>query len=240
MVLLALTPRLRAGDDAQVQADFGLASRYVFRGVERAQASAQAGLGVSRDNFSGSLWSNQSLKSGEGREMNLGAAYSSHFTEQLQIEAKVIQYWSGGGPAGQTKHSFEGGLTASLAPINGFTPSVAYFHDFRLRADTTQGGLTYSIPLTGLGTFVDLNFFAGCAAGDDWRPDTPGPRRKDSYGYWGAEANLPYNISYLVPHSTLVAGFHYASTTGRSAMNGPFGLFSGQNLWVTLGVNLDF
>ena len=239
-VLLAWAPELRAGDDPQVQTDFGLASRYVFRGVEKARASTQAGLGVSQDNFTGSLWTNQSLKSSEGRDLNLGAAYSAHFTEQLQLEAKVTQYWSSGGPPGQTKHSLEGGLTATLAPINGFTPSVGYFHDFRLRSDTTQGGLAYSIPLTGLGAFLDLNLFAGCVAGDDWRPDAPGPRRQDGYGYWGAEANLPYNISYLVPHSTLVAGLHYTNTAGRSALNGPFGMSGGRNFWVTLGVNLDF
>jgi hypothetical protein len=48
---------------------------------------------------------------------------------------------------------------------------------------------------------------------------------------------LPYRIGQ---HSTLVAGLHYADTSGRSPTNGPFSLSSGQNFWVTLGVSLDF
>ena len=223
-----------------MQAGLGLASKYVFRGVEKAAASTQAELALARDGFRGSLWANQPFKPGGGRDLNLGAAYSSPVAECLVIEVKATQYWTNGGPAGETRHSFDSGLTVSLVPIKGFTPSLAYFHDFRLRADTTLGGLAYSVPLTGLGTFLDLNFFAGCTAGENWRPDSTGRPRRDGYGYWGAEANLPYSLGYLVPHATLVTGLHYTNTKGRSATNGPFGLSGGQNFWLTLGVNLDF
>ena len=134
-------------------------------------------------------------------------------------------------------HSFEAGLNATWAPIDGFTPSLACYHDCRLRADTGQASLAHSFALTGFGAFLDLNFFAGWTTGGDWRPDAPGPRRHDSYSYWGAEAHLPYRIG---PHSTVIAGLHYADTSGRSPTNGPFSLSSGRNLWITLGVSLDF
>jgi hypothetical protein len=101
-----------------------------------------------------------------------------------------------------------------------------------------QVSLARSVALTGLGAFLDLNLFAGWATGEDWRPDAPGARRRDGYSYWGAETYLPYRI----PGSryTLVTGLHYADTTGRSPINGPFSLSGGQNFWVTLGVSLDF
>jgi uncharacterized protein (TIGR02001 family) len=235
--LLAGAPAMPAEEAPLVSADLGYASRYVFRGVDKTGAATQAGLEFARDNFSGGLWTNQPFKRGEGSEVNLNAAYSAQVGKSLTLEASARNYWFDGGPAGATKHSFEAGVSATLAPIQGFTPGLAYYHDFRLRADTTQATLAYSIALTGIGTFLDLNLFAGSSTGDDWRPDAPGPNRHDSYGYWGAEAHLPYRIGL---HSTLVAGLHYAEAGGRSTANGPFGLSGGQNLWFTLGVSLDF
>jgi uncharacterized protein (TIGR02001 family) len=235
--LLAGAPAMPAEEVPLVSADLGYASKYVFRGIEKTGAATQGGLEFSRDNFRAGLSTNQPFRRGEGDETNLSAAYSGPVGEGMTLEASVRNYWRNGGPAGDTRHSFEAGVAATLPPIKGFTPSVAYYHDFRLQADTVQAALAYSIALTSIGAFLDLNLFAGGSAGDDWRPDATGPHRHDSYGYWGAEANLPYRIG---PHSTLVAGLHYAGTQGRSATNGPFGLSAGQNLWVTLGVNLDF
>ena len=236
-VLLVGVPALLAEEIPLVSADLGYASRYVFRGVEKTGVSTQAGLGFSQDNLSGGLWTNQPFQRREGNEVNLNGAYSRQVGKSLTIEASARNYWLDGGPVGATKHSFEAGISATLAPINGFTPGVAYYHDFRLQADTTQATLAYSIALTGIGAFLDLNLFAGYSTGDDWRPDASGPNRHDSYGYGGAEAHLPYRIGL---HSTLVAGLHYTEASGRSPANGPFGLSRGQNLWFTLGVNLDF
>jgi hypothetical protein len=228
---------VQAGEEPMLRADFDYATQYVFRGVPRTGASAQAAVVWARDNFRGGVWTNQPFRSGEEREVNLGAAYSWQAMEGLTLEMSAAQYWYSNLPAAGASHSFETGLTATTAPIHGFIPSLAYYHDFRLRTDTTQVSLAHSIALTGLGAYLDLSVFAGWAKGDDWRPDTPGPRRHDSYRYWGAEAHLPYRIG---PHSTIIAGLHYADTFGRSATNGPFGLAGGQNLWATLGVSLDF
>ena len=155
----------------------------------------------------------------------------------LKLEVSARQYWFSNVSAGGTRRSFEAGFTATLAPINGITASLDCTYDFRLRADTLQMALTHSFALTGMGVYLDLSCFAGSVTGDNWRPDAPGPRSHDSYGYWGAEAYLPKRIG---PHTTLVAGLHYADAFGRSPTNGPSGLASAHNLWVTLGVSLDF
>lgn len=237
MALLAGSLRAPAAEPPAVRADFSYASRDVFRGVERAGSSAQATVEFFRDDFRGGVWANLPFAGGTGREVNLNAAYIWHATADLTLEASVAHSWFSGAPAGDTKRTFETGLTATLAAINGFTPGLAYYHDFRLRSDTVQASLTHSLALTKLGAFLDLSLFAGRATGDDWRPDAPGPRRHDNYGYWGAEAHLPYRVG---PHSTVIAGLHYSDAIGRSGTNGPFGRTSRQNLWVTLGVSLDF
>ncbi len=233
--LLVVPTGARGDEPPVVQADISYASRYVFRGVERAGQSAQAGVELARENFRGGVWTNQPFQSDETRETNLHAAYTWQPTERLTLEGTVAHAWFGA--VGDVKRSFEAGLTATVSAVNGFTPSLAYYHDFHLRADTTQASLAHSIALTNLGTFLELNFFAGWAKGDDWRPDAPGPRRQDGYGYWGGEARVPYRIG---AHSTVTAGMHYADTFGRSVANGPFGLSARHNLWFSLGVNLDF
>ena len=235
--LLAASPGAWADEPPAVRADFVYASRYVFRGVERSGQSAQAGVELARDNFSGGGWANLPFASGEARETNLHAAYAWRPASGLALEASVTHSWFSEVPGGGVERSLETGLTATLAAVAGFTPSLAYLHDFRFRADTAQASLARSIALTKLGAFLELNAFLGWATGDDWRPDAPGPPRHDSYGYWGGEARVPYRIG---PHSCVTAGLHYADTFGRSAVNGPFGLPSRHNLWVTLGVNLDF
>jgi len=220
-----------------VRADLNYASRYVFRGLERAGGSTQATWEMSRDKLRGGLWASLPVNGGETREVNLNAAYVWSVGDELTLETSARVYWLGGQAAESVEHSYEAGLVATLVSVNGFTPSFAYYHDFRLRADTVQASVAHSIALTRIGAFVDLNFFAGWGTGADWRPDTPGPRRRDSYGYWGAEAHLPYRVG---PHSTVIVGLHYADAIGRSVANGPFSLADRENFWVTLGVNLDF
>ena len=189
------------------------------------------------ENFHGGLWANQPFKSGEARETNLSAAYTWQPSHRLTLEASGAHSWFKDVTDHGVKRSLEAGLTATFAAMKGFTPSLAYYHDFRLSADTAQAALARSIALTRLGAFLELNVFAGCATGGDWRPDASGPRRHDSYSYWGGEARVPYRVG---PHSTVTAGLHYADSFGRSAASGPFGLAARRNLWVTLGVNLDF
>lgn len=227
----------QADEPPAVRVDFGYASRYVFRGVERAGQSAQAGVELNRENFRGGVWTNQPFESSGVHETSVNAAFTWQPANGLNLEASVAHSWFSDVPGGGVNRSFEAGLAATFAVINGFTPGLAYFHDFRFRADTAQASLARSIALTKLGTFLELNLFAGWAKGDDWRPDAPGSPRRDGYGYWGGEARVPYRVG---PHSTVTAGLHYTDAFGRSAVNGPFGLSVRHHLWVTLGVNLDF
>ncbi len=234
-----ITAALKAQDgEMAVRTDLIYASSYVFRGVERANASAQATAELNAGDFRAGLWTSQPFDRDETSELNLSAAYTWHATEVVALEFSAAHGWFNQATGGGVARSFETGVTATFAPIAGFTPSAGYFRDFRFRADTTQVALARSIALTKLGTFLDLNFFAGWSAGKNWRPDATGlDSRRDGYGYWGGEVQLPYRISRL---TTVLLGLHYADTFERWAPNGAFGGASRGNLWVTFGVNLDF
>ena len=236
---LLLAGPLGAAPDAEqgVRTDFGISSKQVFRGLERAGTSAQALIEDSRENFRAGLWLNQSLADSQSREADLNVAWAWSGSDSLKLEATLRGYWLGGSESQSLRYSMEGGLQASLAPVNRITPSVDFYHDFRQNAETVQFSLARSFALTGFGAFLDTEVYVGGRTGRDWRPDEPGPGRRDSFCYWGAEAHLPYRIG---PRTTVVAGLFYADAAGWSATNGPVCLSSGRNLWVSLSVSLDF
>ena len=235
--MLVVPPGARGDEPPAGQVDLGYVSRYVFRGVARAGSSVQAAAEFNRDNFHGGVWANLPFENGGTREINLHASYRWQPVKDLSLETSVGQHWFSAVPGGGVSHSLEAGLAATLAPVSGFTPGLAYYHDFRFRSDTVQGSLAHSIALPKWGAFLELDFSVGWATGDNWRPDAPGPRWRDSYGYWGGAARLPYRVG---AHSIITAGLHYGDAFGRSPTRGPFGLKSRRNLGVTLGVNLDF
>ena len=218
-----------------VRLEAGYASSHVFRGVERADDSAQATLEFARGRFRGGAWLNQPLDADDPRETSLNAAYAWETSGSFNVEATLAHTWFANVPG--VDRSLEAGLIIGMAPAGGFTPSLAYYHDFRFDADSTQVSFARSIALTRLGAFLEVNFFAGWVGGGNWRPDATGPRLKDSYGFWGGKAHLPYRVG---PRSTVVAGLHFENSFGRSIATGPFGGRPRGQLWVTLGVNLDF
>lgn len=237
--LLAGAARVAAQDSGEpkVTADFGYASRYVFRGVERAGSSAQAAVEYAAKGFRGSVWANQPLRSRQGSEIDLTAAYGRQVSEKLNVELALTAYNFTSEPAGATEHSVEAALTATFAPVNGVTPSVSLQHDFRLEADTAQASLAYSVALTRLGTFLELSAFAGWSDARNATPDAASSRASDGYGYFGGEAHIPYRVG---AHTTVIAGLHATTTVGQGRALASPGRFARSNLWLTLGVSVDF
>lgn len=226
----------RGGDEPPpLRVDVAYASSRVFRGVDRAGDSAQAAVEFNREGFRGGMWLSQPFDGGEPGEASFNAGYAWETSGGIGWEAMLAHTWFNDVPG--VDRSLEAGLRVTSPATGGFTPSLAYYHDFVFAADTAEVAVARSIPLTKLGAFLELNLFAGMVRGRDWRPEAAGPKRRDGYGYWGGEVRLPYRIG---PHSTVVAGLHYAGTSGRSNLNGPFGSRAHDKFWATLGVSLDF
>lgn len=211
------------------------ATSQVFRGVERARDSAQAAIEFNRGGLRGGAWLGQPFDRDDPGEVNLNIGYGWETSGGTGLEVTLANTWFNEVPG--VDRSLEAGLRVTFAATGGFTPSLAYYHDFCFASDTAEVAFARSIPLTKLGAFLELNLFAGLVQGRDWRPDAVGPRLQDGYGYWGGDLSLPYRVG---PHTTVVAGVHYSGAAGRSISNGPFGSRSSDKLWLSLGVNLDF
>ena len=238
--LLAASSMRAQFDEGGWRAETYYASSYVARGVERAQASVQPSLEFSRENFRIAGWANQPLSGAknEAAELNLSAAYAREIGAGATLELTAAHAWFDHGPGRGVERSFEIGANAtfSSATLAGFTPTFGVFRDFRFESNTAQLSLARSIALTKLGTFLELSFFGGWSDGENWRPDASGGAREDGYGYWGGDVRVPYQIGRF----GVIAGLHYADTTGRSGLSGPFTTGVGPHFWVTLGVSLDF
>lgn len=220
-----------------LRAEIQYASSQVIRGVQRTGAATQLAVEIARENWRGRIDGNQPFASGQERQLALGAAYVCPVVAGVQVETSLRHAWFARALAGGAKRTLEAAITATLPAIQGFSPHVAYTHDFRLLADTVELGAARSFALTSLGAFLDCAVFSGWATGDDWRADVAGPRQHDSYRYWGAEVQLPYRIG---AHTTLITRLNYTREQGRSTISGPAGMGLGENLWISAGVSFDF
>jgi hypothetical protein len=232
----AVQSRAQYGEGV-LRANAFYASSYVYRGVERANASAQATVEYERDEFRAAVWTNQPFDRSETRELNLSAAYRWSMTDALDLEVIATHAWFDHAPGGGVNRSAELAVNATLSRLAvwEFVPTVSYARDFRFEADIAQLAWARSVALTKLGAFLEFNLFAGWADGGNWRPDGGGAKREDAYGYWGGEVRLPYHIGRYA----LVTGLHYTNTKGRSAWNGPFSVRSGASFWASIGLSYD-
>jgi hypothetical protein len=238
LVFLAGAVRLRAqGEEWRPTAEIGYASRQVWRGVERAGDSVETALAVARGGFRGEVRLAEPFAGGEPGEVEARAGYGFQPGNPLTFEASVSQFFFSDVPPGATRRSTEAGLRAAWTLREGIAPSLAYYHDFRLRADTVEAALDHEVPLPRLGAFLELRFYAGASRAKDVRPDAPGPRRRDSYRYWGATARLPYRVG---EHTTWVLGVQLAGSENQSRFWSPVGQGSGTRGGVNLAVSFDF
>ena len=218
-------------------ADFDYASRYVFRGIPHAGDSAQASVEYAVNGFRAGVWTNQPFRRDDGGEVDLTAAYARQVSPELNLEFAITSYNFTDTPANLPRHSLEVGLTATLKPIAGFTPSLGVQRDFQLDSSSVQGALAYSVALPRLGAYLEWSVFGGWVDARHLRPAAPGPRIGDGYGYFGGEVHVPYRIG---AHSTLSVGLHGTETVNQDRADAVSGRFAPRNLWVTFGLSVDF
>jgi len=240
--LLLCATSVRAQDEAdfdewKITGEAGYASRHVFRGALRSRDAAQASAKVERSGWSADLRVNQPLRDDDPREVRFGVGHKWRVANRWVIEAGGTGYWYEKTPAWSVAQSLEAGVSVAWESGGRFTPGVAWYHDFELRADTVQASLGYSVPLAKLGAYLEGKFFAGWAEARDLRPDAAGPRVRDGYGYYGVEARVPYRIG---EHTTLVASLNFADSVNQNRAWSPLGARGSPRVWGGLAVSFDF
>ncbi len=238
LLLLAAVSGLHAQEEETVATStVSLTSQRVFRGVKQAGAGAEGTFQVARNSWRVGADISQPFDRDEPAEANLHAAYAWKISEQFKLEAVVKQRWFSEVPPGATKHSFEAGLSAAWTLPNGFGVELAGYHDLRLKADTLQATVNYSMPLKNLGAYLEWSASVGTSTARDLLPDTAGAPVRDGYNYYSASVRLPYRMS---AQTTFVTGLHVAKSDGQSRFWSPILARGGVKAWIDLGLSFDF
>jgi len=212
-----------------VTTDFAYTSKYVFRGVEAAGSSFQPSVEVTMQDFYLGLWTSQPITKHQDNEIDVYGGYKYKVNENLSLEAVGTYYWYPEAKGFSTRKSYEGGLGATYT-VHGISATVNYYHDFKLKSNTVQGSLGYSLPIESIGASLDLTGFYGTVSARDWAPDGPAVIR-ESYDYYGLDASIPYKLS---EKATFTLGGHWTHNRGYFADSGD------SNVWWTAGVTVGF
>ena len=235
MASIAIAGAAESKSPYTVTTDFSYTSDYVFRGLKSAGNSFQPSVEVAVGDFNAGLWTNQPINKGENNEIDLYAGYRFNVNSRFALESAATYYLYPEARAslGETKRSYElsAGASYDMAPL---TPSLFYYHDFRLKSDTLHASIGHKMPLGGVSAATfETSVFAGNVHLKDASPDAAGPAVQESYSYYGVDISIPYK---LAANATFTVAGHYARNQNLTPGSG----IPKDKTWFTAGVTIGF
>lgn len=220
LALSALAAGSVAKADYSLSSDLTYASEYIFRGVQLGDNTLHPSLELTQGDFYLGMWAalpiDQVESKGWSEEFDLYLGYTKELSDKASLDVGATYYYY---PDGNVDESLEAYLGMQF-DVGGFTPAVYGYYDFDLEVFTLQGSVGYSIPMAGAGTSLDLSATYGYV-----EPDVG-----DSYNYYGASAQVPYQLN---ENATLTFGVHYASNDIGNGIEDDF-------FYYTAGVTIGF
>lgn len=226
-------------------ATLGLESRYVFRGVQLAEASFQPAVMLAWNGFYGGVWANlpvgddDFIVAPDWQEIDFVAGWSGALAGPVSIDLGVTYYAYPNRQSGFFDVFREDGTGRgfnTLEPYIGLavsaplSPKLYVYHDFMFDTTTAQATLAHSIPLAAK-LSADLSGYAGYVFDDAGGTD---------YLYGTLSANLAYAISETA--SAYVGGrFGGSDLAGGSIYeDGVLGTTKSSGFWFGIGLTEKF
>jgi uncharacterized protein (TIGR02001 family) len=203
IAVLSAAALLRAEDASrssyQISVDFPYVSKYVFRGVEHAKDSIQPSVEFKTGDIYAMLWTNQPVAQHSGKEFDFQTGYKYRLNDAWDVDLGGFLYYLPQRTVFFDNHetTVEGYLGVN-GDLRGIKPGLYVYNDFTLNRTTALGKIGYSVPLTGLGTQLDLTASIGRVF----------PRHDPIYTYTSVDVNLPYNLNQ---NATVYVGVNYAN-----------------------------
>lgn len=142
------------GGNLALTATTGVASRYVYRGVERSTTAWQAGVDGSVDGWRGQFWSNRPFDGAKTGELQSSLGYVWTPSGAITLEASGTHFWYVDPTIkGAAAHSFEGAAFMGWNRSDGWRPGVSLAYDIRYRSLAVETSLAYVVALKSWGTF---------------------------------------------------------------------------------------
>lgn len=209
VLLIASTPlaALRAGSELSAdplpEASWtftpAIASAYLFRGVRLADESLQSAVDFAYGPLSLGVWGSVALDHGESGdadpEIDFYGAYTIPLRDHVEFVPglQIYTYPDAERSNGFYRATFEPSLAFNVE-LQGirFTPKCYY--DLTLNGATFEGTVATALPLTALGTELQLWATAGTFRATDVAPGTS-VGVKNWGDYWSVTASIPYQVS---------------------------------------------
>lgn len=194
-----------AGETAapKVSFDFTYATAYVFRGLRLSNRTFQPAFTLEHGRWSGGVWTDLPTTKGEQHEFDPWLFYAWE-NEGTAWEAGAQYYYYPEARGADLRYSYEFSLGASRevgwSPSSPLTATVYY--DPRLETLSLEGSLarTWPLPRARRPAGLTGSVFGGQVDARHLSPDSPGPKWRDAYRYYGAKAELAIT---LAPRATL-------------------------------------
>lgn len=218
-----------------VQVEF--LSERIFRGLERGDETVSAGVSWRGESWRAAWRGHAPLRSEAPAEWNLEGGWLARPGGRVAVEALATWSHYPRARGGMAPDTFELGVRAWWTLPREVMVGLGGFHDLTLEATTGEASVLHSVALTRLGAYLDLRAFLGWSEARDWRPRAAGACRAGGYGYFGADATLPYRIGEF---TSVVVGLGYSEAwNARDA--GAYPDAGGRhNLTGRVGVTFDF
>lgn len=211
-------------------------SKYVRRGIERAEASVRPAAWLGNEAWRLGAWVDYPLEEARWHEVGMTAGYAHTCESGVQIGFEVTHFHLGGAEGGHPSHTAE--VAASVSWVLGpgrVTASLA--RDVNRRADLGEVAYAGAYPLSSWGAFLNYRLYVGSVEADDVLPQRSAARVEDSYVYHGLDLTLPYRVG---GQTVLTAGLHYASTQGARPFWAPSGAVPKGQAWISLAASYEF
>jgi hypothetical protein len=227
-----------AGENLSLELSTELASRYLYRGVERSAENWQTAIEGSVDGWQGRVWSELPFDSEAPGEVQSTLGYAWSHAERWTVEVKGTHFWYLEAPVdGAPSHSFEGAVEMSWNTGAKWRPAIEVAYDIRYRSLSMEAMLAREFVSQSRDTVLNLRGYGGQVVGNDLLPETAGPPVRDTYTYLGAEAIVRYQFH---PHWNLKAEASLVGTANQANIWSPLESGSSTRGWLAIGVTFNF
>ncbi len=186
-----------------VTLDNTIASEYIFRGVELADATFHPSVEIAYSDFYAGVWGALPFNNDAGndyKEFDFYTGYGFALNDVWKLDAGVTHYYYGDTAGLDDTTEFYLGLTGKVSVL---TTSVYGYYDIDLQSSAYIGSVGYSLPIAKIGTSLDFTATLGYVDNGENASTAPA-----DYTYWGLAVAVPYK---LTDSATLTAGVAYTN-----------------------------
>ena len=189
--------------------EVGAGSSYIFRGIREAEENLEANLELSYERFYAGIWTLKPFCRGESNQVDWSVGLRGEPGRRFVWDLGLVYHTFPGFHHGTfgTRRGPEAHAGLSMALTQRLAATAYLYHDWRRKASTAEGRLTWQQPFSTIPALFIGDLFAGNVHSRNLFPEKPLPRWDEDYSYYGFTLRAEYR---LFPQVTLTPGVQYS------------------------------